>query len=323
MKAFFRFHAKKILLAAAICLAFFSCGTNSGERIIPTKKNTEIFPTVQSTDEYIMALEAKNRALEQSQKKFFDYFLWLFGTIVCGAAILLTLNIRQNKRKDKMLLNSEEFLRYSIEGQEAERKRISQELHDSVAQDMRYVLLLAENLSDKNAAKKIIAAQNQNIDAIRKLCYNLTPPSITGNDLIPALSLLGKKIFDSEKSGFDFRVVCEPSVDFSKWKAAQLMNIYRVVQEALQNIQKHANAKEATVFFKAEVNGEKSLKIIITDDGVGMDPSIAEQINSGVFETAQNMRFGLRNIYERVKFLGGTVACYSSEVAGTRIVAEI
>ena len=99
-----------------------------------------------------------------------------------------------------------------------------------------------------------------------------------------------------------------------------LMNIYRIVQEALQNIQKHANADESTVYFKK--NGEK-LKIIITDDGSGMDQTLLDQINSGLFEGVENMHFGLRNIFERTKLLGGKVTYYSGEGVGTRLTVEI
>ena len=297
---------------------FLSCGINSTD-----KKNSEFFPPVQSKDEHILALEAKNRALEESQKKYFNYFIWLFGSIVAGTGILVALNLRQSKLKDKMLLNSEQFLRYSIEGQEAERKRISQELHDSVAQTMRYVLLLAENLDDKEAAAKIIEAQNSGINAIRNLCYNLTPPTFGGSELLPSICLLGKKIFDTENSGFQFRAVCEPAVDFAGWNGDALMNLYRVVQEALQNIQRHAEAGEATVFFKKSGVGARGLKVIITDDGRGMNPSLVEQINRGVFEAAQENHFGLRNIFERVKFLGGRVEYVSDDGVGTRIVVEI
>ncbi|MCR5289711.1 MAG: hypothetical protein K6E51_06955 [Treponema sp.] len=128
---------------------------------------------------------------------------------------------------------------------------MSQELHDSIAQSLRYVSLLAENLEDKEAAKQIIATQNDNIESIRKLCYNLTPPVITGSNILSAINLLGQKLFDTENSHFQFRAVCDSHfVNFEKWNNDELMNIYRIIQEALQNIQKHAKATEATVFFR-------------------------------------------------------------------------
>ena len=185
---------------------------------------------------------------------------------------------------------------------------------------MRYVSLLAENLSDKEMAAKIISVQNENIENIRKLCYNLTPPAITGSNMISSLALLGQKIFDTNHTDFQFKVVCEPTVNFEKKNDDELMNIYRIVQEALQNIQKHAKASETTVFFKEK---DGILKIIITDDGCGISESLLNQINSGFFENVESMHFGLRNIFERVKFLGGKLAFFSEEGCGTRITVEI
>ena len=205
-----------------------------------------------------------------------------------------------------------------MEIQEAERRRISRELHDTVAQSMRYVSLLAENLNEKDAAQKIITTQNQNIQDIRKLCYNLTPPEVSGNDIISALELLGHKIFDEDGS-FDVRIVAEDTVDFSKWNNEQLMNIYRIVQEAFQNIKKHARANEVTVLFKQD----ESLKIIITDDGCGMNEQLVNQINNGLFDNSKAFHFGIRNIFERVQLLGGTVIYRSEQDCGTQITVEI
>lgn len=277
--------------------------------------------SLSDAQDMILQLKEENRVLEETHQILFKYFVCLIATLVTGAAILVILNTRESKRKDKIIYNSEQFLQHSIRVQEAERKRISQELHDSVAQSLRYVSLLAENLDDKKTAAQIIQTQNNNIDSIRRLCYNLTPPAINGENLIPVINLLGQKLFDPEHTDFQFRVVCEPSVDFEKWNDDELLNIYRIIQESLQNIQKHARASETTVLFRKGEND--GLKIIVTDDGCGMDEKLLNQINSGFFENVEDMHFGLRNIFECVKFLKGSVAYFSEENAGTRIVLEI
>ena len=277
--------------------------------------------SLSDAQDMILQLKEENRVLEETHQILFKYFVCLIATLVTGAAILVILNARESKRKDKIIYNSEQFLQHSIRVQEAERKRISQELHDSVAQSLRYVSLLAENLDDKKTAAQIIQTQNNNIDSIRRLCYNLTPPAINGENLIPVINLLGQKLFDPEHTDFQFRVVCEPSVDFEKWNDDELLNIYRIIQESLQNIQKHARASETTVLFRKGEND--GLKIIVTDDGCGMDEKLLNQINSGFFENVEDMHFGLRNIFECVKFLKGSVAYFSEENAGTRIVLEI
>ena len=100
------------------------------------------------------------------------------------------------------------------------------------------------------------------------------------------------------------------------------------VQEALQNIKKHAKASEATVLFMpneaedlAEIPNEgvenkrkkRGLKIIISDDGCGMSENTVEKLNAGVFEKAHSAHFGLSNIFERVQLLGGTVQFHSEK----------
>ena len=173
---------------------------------------------VQKIDLAMLAyLRNQNYALEDTHQTFFQYFIMYIVSFAVGAVILILLNAREIKKRDRVISESEQLLRHSMEVQEAERRRISRELHDTVAQSMRYVSLLAENLSDKEAAEKIIQTQNQNIDDIRKLCYNLTPPAISGNEMIVALELLGSKIFGEEgdKGKIELRIVAEESVDFS------------------------------------------------------------------------------------------------------------
>ena len=294
---------------------------------------SEFSPSVHAKSEYVRFLESQIYELEQTHKKFYDYFMWLLATIVSSAVILVLLNVRESKRKDKIIYNSEQFLHHSMEVQEAERKRISCELHDTVAQSMRCVSLLAESLSDKETAAKIIQLQNQNIEDIRKLCYNLTPPQISAGQMLQSVELLAQKIFDNKDGSFDFRVVCEDSVDFSIWSNEELMNIYRIIQEAFQNIKKHAAASEVTILFKMIGNdGEleeqagqkkKKLKIIISDDGCGIKESLVNKINSGIFEQTEDFHFGIRNIIERVQLLGGSCIYRSEEDCGTQVTVTI
>lgn len=295
---------------------------------------------VQKIDLAMLAyLRNQNYALEDTHNTFYQYFIMYIVSFAIGAVILIFLNAREIKKRDRVISESETFLRHTMEVQEAERRRISRELHDTVAQSMRYVSLLAENLKDKEAATKIINTQNQNIEDIRKLCYNLTPPAISGNEMIGALELLGNKIF-GENGELELRIVAEESVDFSAWTDEQLMNIYRIVQEAFQNIKKHADAAEVTVLIKntchpefdsgapsdkmlKQVQHEKKLKLIITDDGCGMSREMVNQINSGLFEKTEKFHFGVRNIVERVQLLGGTVTYRSEPDCGTQITVDI
>lgn len=287
---------------------------------LDASQNLALDQAVQKIDLAMLAyLRNQNYALEDTHNTFYQYFIMYIVSFAVGAVILILLNAREIKKRDRVISESEQFLRHTMEVQEAERRRISRELHDTVAQSMRYVSLLAENLSDKEAAAKIISTQNQNIEDIRKLCYNLTPPAISGSEMVGALELLGSKIFgEDEKGAVELRIVAEESVDFSVWSDEQLMNIYRIVQEAFQNIKKHAGAGEVTVLFKGA-----PFKIIITDDGCGMSEDMVTQINSGLFEKTESFHFGVRNIVERVQLLGGKVTYRSEPDCGTQIMVEI
>lgn len=319
---------KKFLFLLLIsALLTFSCAQKNSA---PQKTdNQKIYQNSHiSTEQALLSLIQENADLKKKQDMFFNYFLWLIATIVVGAVILILLNVRESRQKDKIILSSKQFLHHSIEVQEAERKRLSYELHDSVAQNLRYVTLLAENLKEKEEAAKIISIQNENIEAIRKLCYNLTPPVLNESSMISSLEFLGEKIFDNEGDDFEFRIVAEDSVDFSVWSAENKLHIYRIIQEALQNIQKHAHASEVTVLFRDchsenAPNTNAHLKIIITDDGIGMSNKLVNEINNGSFKSAQNLHFGIRNIIERVQLLGGKIKYSSEENCGTQIKVEI
>ena len=308
----------------------------------------EILLAVHEMDRVFMSfLKNKNASLEDTHQKLYEFFIYFTLTILIGGAVLVVLNIKEGLEKDKMLYSSQAFLKHSILVQEAERKRISRELHDSVAQNLRYVSLLAENISDKDTAAKIIETQNQNIEEIRNLCYNLTPPSITKDNLLSLVNVFAKKIFGDS---FQFRLIAENGVDFSCLNGDGLLNVYRIVQEALQNIKNHAGASEVTVFFKrnplaaesveparqkaslkkafssramAAKNPRGCLKIIISDDGCGMDGELVKEINCAIFEKSKESHFGVRNICERAKLLNGKVTFSSAPDFGTQITVEV
>lgn len=329
----------------ALCIAL----AEGLQPLILEKENhkEEILLAVHEIDKVFMSfLKSKNESLEETHQKLYTFFVYFTLTILIGGAVLVILNIKEGLEKDRMLYSSQAFLQHSILIQEAERKRISRELHDSVAQNLRYVSLLAENVSDKDAAAKIIETQNQNIEDIRNLCYNLTPPGITKDNLLSLVNVFAQKIFGGS---FQFRLIAEDGVDFSCLNDDELLNIYRIVQEALQNIKNHAGASEVTVFFKRNPSsaepknaGQKTapqkfisaramtarntrshFKIIISDDGCGMDEELVKEINSGIFEKSKESHFGVRNICERAKLLNGKVTFSSAPDFGTHITVEV
>lgn len=215
--------------------------------------------------------------------------------------------------KDKKNLHaSNEYILYTIRGQEEERSRIARELHDTVAQDLRYCKSLSEKKNAGELLPQISSILGSTIQQVRAMSYNLAPPDITQNDL--AANLMSLCADAAEKSGIEFRFTLIDGTDTSFLTADEGLNLYRIVQEALTNILKHAEASEATVMVRNESGSEeKGLYIFITDDGKGFDPK--KNIH---FETGQK-HFGLSGMERRAALIGAKININSAIGDGTQI----
>lgn len=217
------------------------------------------------------------------------------------------------------------YLKYVIKIQEDERSRIARELHDTIAQDMRYVGLLIGKLPENEIIKDVQKYQTDCINQIRNLCYNFAPPDIKSGNLENALQTLVTETV--HKSNLDLRLTILDNVDFSVFNQEELLHLYRIVQESITNIEKHAQASEATILFRCnQVDNKKRIyKLVITDDGIGIKPDLIENINSKniSIKKADGNHFGITGIKERVLLLNGTIEFNSIPDEGTEIVISI
>ena len=113
---------KFLFLLLITALLTFSCTQKNSA---PQKTdNQKIYQNSHiSTEQALLSLIQENADLKKKQDTFFNYFLWLIATIVVGAVILILLNVRESRQKDKIILSSKQFLHHSIEVQEAERHK--------------------------------------------------------------------------------------------------------------------------------------------------------------------------------------------------------
>lgn len=206
--------------------------------------------------------------------------------------------------------------------QEIERKRIALDLHDNVAQELSAMKVMSEALcTEATMDQEQLQRQmgewtkvlNQCVGTIRELSYNLMPP---GLEHLGIKSALASYCRDFSKKNFI-------QVDFSTAGMDQLslrldydiaINIYRLVQEALNNVKKHAGASRAKVRLVA--SGSK-LMLQIEDDGVGCD--LAEVQAKAV----SAKRLGMLGMQERVKLLAGSLKITSHPQEGMKIFIEI
>lgn len=250
------------------------------------------------------------------------YFLILVPVFLAISVIIVFLSYKDKKRQRN---NLNELLAQTIKAHEEERAKISRELHDTLAQDMRYVNLLANEISKDDLKAEIKQHQTDCINQLRDICSSYAVPNLVATGIIPSLQ---KLIMDFKThSNCECKLTVLDDVDFSVYNNDQLLNIYRIIQEALQNIIKHANASEASILIRRNTD-PKSLrlhKLIITDDGSGIDSELLEIINStyGIIEKNDGKHFGIKGIKERVEMLEGTIKIDSVVNEGTELLIEM
>jgi PAS domain S-box-containing protein len=207
-----------------------------------------------------------------------------------------------------------------IRAQENERRLISRELHDGVAQDLAMLKITSDMLfanlrpassKEKQKMTEFSGLLQHVITTVRGLAYDLRPPALDGMGLVRAVSMFCEEF--AEKSGvrveFSTSGVEEHALD-----SDTEINIYRLIQEGLNNIRKHASASLATVKLLMAL---KNLVLLIEDNGRGFD--VAERIRFADHEK----RMGLRSMKERVCLLQGRMEVQSRLMKGTRIIIKI
>jgi len=206
-----------------------------------------------------------------------------------------------------------------IKAQEAERKRVSREIHDGPAQTMANIVIKSDYIEriidhDMNEAKNEIHSLKEvvrdSLKNIRKIIYDLLPMSLSDLGLVPTIQRL---VNDLEK---DSGIKAAFKVKDSGHKLEPLVNltVFRIIQECLTNIRKHADATQVQI--KLEIDPDR-IQIFVKDDGVGFnldDISQNEDDDSG---------YGLYSMRERVDLLRGEFNLDTGKGAGTKIKAII
>ncbi len=194
-----------------------------------------------------------------------------------------------------------------METQESERKRIAEDLHDSLGHLLSTAKMHLQSLPDDQKPKvgSSLALLNQASEEIRNITFNLMPRTLEEGGLVPALHELASKV---TKAGVVHVNLQVHNMDRFILEKQSQFNIYRIVQEAVNNILKHADAKEINIQLVGQTD---HLSIMIEDDGKGFDTTIKK--------TGR----GLKNIVTRALWLKGSINIDSHPGRGTTITTEI
>jgi signal transduction histidine kinase len=238
----------------------------------------------------------------------------------CGLLLVLagflTAYHRYRRKKDAEMsrqLAAEQLLRFRavIEGEERERVRVAREMHDGIG----YLLSAARlNLSvvtpgtddETVAVGNSMSLLDDAVQEVRTISHNLMPASLTELGLVPALRELCRKI--TEAGGV--RATLESAGTPRGMDRTSEIALYRVVQEVVGNMLRHAQATAIQIYFCWEAD---RISLTLSDNGVGFDTRLVTR-SSGI---------GWKNVYSRVAMLHGTVSVESASGMGSTICIQI
>ncbi len=241
--------------------------------------------------------------------------------VVIGGQVVSFQNIARDVTQEKEM---QENLRFYIEqttkAQEGERKRIARQLHDEVAPP---ILLLIQQLDSVGSLtrprlsqplrEKLEELREQAIEAlqgVRRCAQDLRPSILDDLGLIAALEWMAEDL--GKKSAIEARV--EVTGNQPELSGDVQLLLFRIAQEALSNIRRHAQASTAKV--KLEFGGEK-IRMTISDSGKGFEVSPHHD------DLTRTGKLGIAGMYERARLLGGTLRIESELGKGTRVIAEV
>jgi two-component system, NarL family, sensor histidine kinase UhpB len=207
-----------------------------------------------------------------------------------------------NEMLDRLETERRESGQRALRAQEAERARIAGGLHDEVGQVLTGVLLQLEGEARSEETK---AAVRQALEEVRRIARELRPEMLEHFGLVSALTELSRKFADQSGLVIERRF----ADDLPPLSDEAELAVYRVAQESLTNVARHAQASRVELALEP---GADSVVLRVVDDGRGMDET-----------AAMNGRGGLRGMRERAVLVGGALAIKRAREGGVEVRLEV
>ncbi|MGE5274039.1 MAG: GAF domain-containing protein [Verrucomicrobiota bacterium] len=234
--------------------------------------------------------------------RFTDEDLRIAETFAARAAVAVDLADRVAR----------DALRRVVEGQELERQRLARELHDETGQALTSILLGLRRVEEaktredaRDAAAELRSEIVKTLQAVRRLAVELRPKALDDFGLVPAL----ERLADAFGGDSGIAIDVEANLDETRLPPEVEIALYRIAQEALTNVAKHAGAEHVSVVVTRRAG---SVTVVVEDDGRGFGAAGGDAAG-----------LGLVGMKERVGLLGGRLAIESTEGSGTTIVADV
>lgn len=235
-----------------------------------------------------------------------------------GQAVAVQGSVRDISERRRAEEASRTYARRVIEAQEAERRHLSLELHDQVGQILTAVKMNLHSLHHKSSSPEILASIEENMDVIdeavdqvRHLSGDLRPLLLDDFGLVVALRWYLDR--QAKHGGIPAEFISRSIDEDDRFSAELETACFRVVQEAITNVVRHARATRISVMLE---RSDSDLIILIGDNGQGFN------INALSNDAAGSGTLGLRGMEERVHAVGGTIVIDSGPGLGTEICAR-
>ncbi len=248
-----------------------------------------------------------------------------FTTRIAGRMFILGIarDISKRKRAEKALVDSEQRLRVLssklLTAQEEERRRVARDLHDSIGQYLAAVKFSIEGVigtkdgrEDSAAIKRLeslVTMVQGAIEEVRRIYTGLRPSVLDDLGIVVTIDWFSREL---RKTYPDIRIFQYVDAKEDKIKKSLKIVIFRVIQEALNNIARHSKAKFAALSL---VERDGALELTVEDDGTGFDVDEALKVDS------DDRGLGLMGMKERVELSGGVFDIRSSIGKGTKVNA--
>jgi signal transduction histidine kinase len=234
-----------------------------------------------------------------------------------GATVGLVVTDMTEARRNEAMLRA--LSHRLLQAQEAERGRVALELHDHITQLLCAILVRSQTLADRLSARdgpskaeamKLREMLGQTAGEVERISRNLRPSVLDELGLAAVLRDTGAEF--AQRTGVSVKLAC---VKLStRLPSDTELTLYRILQEALKNVEKHARARHVRVHLTQR---GAFVQLAITDDGIGFDPDSQHARRNGTGG------LGLLGMRERAQYVDGTLDVASAPGKGTSVRAEV
>jgi PAS domain S-box-containing protein len=298
----------------------FFAGKNHFE-LYPDEDNQSIYSRVVEQGEPYSAY-AKPFEYAEHPERGLTYWDWTLYPVkkASGEVKGLVLGLVNVTRRIKAEGALRQSRKHFMTAQENEKKRVAQELHDSIGQSLTAIKFALENSLDEKAgrtaearvesSRAVIPVVQQAIEEVRRIHTDLRPSILDDLGILTTINWFCREF---RMIYSNIRIEKEVAVQENEVPEPLKMVIFRVLQEAMNNIAKHSDADLARLSFRKT---DSAIALTVEDNGRGFDPEKALSLKNS------EKRFGITSMKERTELTGGSFAIKSGSGTGTAISAS-